>query len=281
MIVVLHPGIYSSIQDLGRSGFADIAMPIGGAMDVYSATVANQLLRNTSTAAVLEMTFGGMQLQFEKEVCICLTGADFNPVINGEAIAMNTVIKAAKGSVLSFGKKRYGVRTYLAVAGGFDTAVVLKSRSFYKGVTERSQLVKGDRLLVQPSEAIGSRTQAKVKVNESHFSSRMLSVSKGPEFELLSERQQAVLLQTVFTISNDNNRVGYRLEAPLKNSLQPILTSGVLPGTVQLTPSGTLLVLMRDCQVTGGYPRVLQLCEAGINRLAQKSTTDRVQFVLS
>ena len=281
MIVVLHPGIYSSIQDLGRSGFAHIAMPIGGAMDVYSATVANQLLRNTSTAAVLEMTFGGAQLQFEKEVCICLTGADFNPVINGEAIAMNTVIKVAKGSVLAFGKKRYGVRTYLAVAGGFDTAVVLKSRSFYKGVTERSQLVKGDRLLVQPREAIVSRTQAKLKVQKEHFSSRMLSVSQGPEFELLSEKQQAVLLQTVFAISNDNNRVGYRLEASLKNSLQPILTSGVLPGTVQLTPSGTLLVLMRDCQVTGGYPRVLQLCEASINRLAQKSTTDRIQFVLS
>ncbi len=281
MIVVLHPGIYSSIQDLGRSGFAHIAMPSGGAMDVYSAMVANQLLRNMSTAAVLEMTFGGAQLQFEKEVCICLTGADFNPTINGVAIAMNTALEVAKGSILSFGKKSYGVRTYLAVAGGFDTAVVLKSRSFYKGVTERSQLVKGDCLLVQPSEATGSRTQAKVKVNESHFSSRMLSVSKGPEFELLSEKQQAVLLQTVFAISNDNNRVGYRLGPLLKNSLQPILTSGVLPGTVQLTPSGTLLVLMRDCQVTGGYPRVLQLCETGINRLAQKSTTDCVQFVLS
>ena len=281
MIVVLHPGIYSSIQDLGRAGFAHIAMPIGGAMDVYSATVANQLLRNTSSAALLEMTFGGAQLQFEKEVCICLTGADFNPTINGVVIAMNTVIKVVKGSVLSFGYKHYGVRTYLAVAGGFDTAVVLKSRSFYTGVTEMSQLVKGDRLLVQPSEAIVARTQAKLKVHKEHFSSRMLSVSQGPEFELLSEKQQAVLLQTVFTISNDNNRVGYRLEAPLKNSLQPILTSGVLPGTVQLTPSGTLLVLMRDCQVTGGYPRVLQLCETGINRLAQKSTTDRIQFVLS
>ena len=281
MIVVLHPGIYSSIQDLGRSGFAHIAMPSGGAMDVYSATVANQLLRNTSTAAVLEMTFGGAQLQFEKEVCICLTGADFNPTINGVVIAMNTVIKVVKGSVLSFGNKRYGVRTYLAVAGGFDTAVVLKSRSFYTGVTEMSQLVKGDRLLVQPSEAIVARTQAKLKVHKEHFSSRMLSVSQGPEFELLSEKQQAVLLQTVFTISNDNNRVGYRLEASLKNSMQPILTSGVLPGTVQLTPSGTLLVLMRDCQVTGGYPRVLQLCETAINCLAQKSTTDRIQFVLS
>ena len=281
MIVVLHPRIYSSIQDLGRSGFAHIAMPIGGAMDRYSATVANQLLRNTRNAAVLEMTFGGMQLQFEKEVCICLTGADFNPEINGVAITMNTALKVAKGSVLSFGNKRYGVRTYLAVAGGFDTAVVLNSRSFYKGVTKRSQLLKGDRLLVQHNEVIASRTQAKLKVNESHFSSKVLPVFKGPEFDLLSEKQQAVLLQTVFTISNDNNRVGYRLEAPLKNSLQTILTSGVLPGTVQLTPSGTLLVLMRDCQVTGGYPRVLQLCEMAINRLAQKSTTDCVQFVLS
>ena len=194
---------------------------------------------------------------------------------------MNTVIEVAKGSVLAFGKKSYGVRTYLAVSGGFDTAVVLKSRSFYKGVTERSQLVKGDRLLVQHSEVTASRTQAKLKVHKEHFSSRMLPVSKGPEFELLSEKQQAVLLQTVFCVSNDNNRAGYRLEGSVLHSLPPILTSGVLPGTVQLTPSGTLLVLMRDCQVTGGYPRVLQLCEAGINCLAQKSTTDRIRFVMS
>ena len=74
--------------------------------------------------------------------------------------------------------------------------------------------------------------------------------------------------------------MAYQLEDPLKNSLQPIITSLVLPGTIQLTPSGSLIILMRDCQTTGGYPRILQLSEASINRLAQKSTGDKVRFEL-
>jgi len=104
--------------------------------------------------------------------------------------------------------------------------------------------------------------------------------SKGPEFNLLSDAQQKILTKNLFTISNDNNRTGYRLEEQVKNNLDSILTSGVLPGTVQLTPSGVLIVLMRDCQVTGGYPRVLQLTESAINQMAQKTTHDTFQFIL-
>ena len=85
-------------------------------------------------------------------------------------------------------------------------------------------------------------------------------------------------LKQQFTISVQNNRVGYRLEEPLENNLQSILTSAVLPGTVQLTPSGKLIVLMRDCQVTGGYLRVLQLSEKAINQLSQKTTGDKIKF---
>ena len=81
-----------------------------------------------------------------------------------------------------------------------------------------------------------------------------------------------------FIISEDNNRVGYRLKESLENNLKPILTSSVLPGTVQLTPSGKLIVLMRDCQVTGGYPRILQLSNESIDKLAQKITGDMIRF---
>ena len=81
-----------------------------------------------------------------------------------------------------------------------------------------------------------------------------------------------------FTISEDNNRVGYRLHETIENNLKPILTSAVLPGTVQLTPSGTLIVLMRDAQVTGGYPRVLQLTSFSIDILAQRVSGGEIQF---
>jgi len=117
-------------------------------------------------------------------------------------------------------------------------------------------------------------------LDKAHFTSNTFFCSKGPEFDLLSKAQQQKLLSDEFTISNDNNRMGYRLKEPVENDLKSILTSGVLPGTVQLTPSGKLLVLMRDCQVTGGYPRVLQLTGQSINQLAQKTTSDRIKFEL-
>jgi len=280
MITVLHPGIYCTIQDLGRFGFANIGVPISGPMDGHSASIGNQLLNNKKSAAVLEVTFGGCRLQFETDLTICLTGADFNPTIDGKLIGLNSVFKVPKGAVLTFGAKKYGVRTYLCVLGGFDTETVLKSRSYYKGITGHSYLQKGAVLTIGFNEPIEQKSHAKIKVNVQHFSTIKMSVTKGPEFELLSKKQQNALLKTVCTVSNDNNRVGYQLEESLENNLSPILTSAVLPGTVQLTPSGKLIVLMRDCQVTGGYPRVLQLSDAAISILGQKSAGDKVQFWL-
>ncbi len=97
---------------------------------------------------------------------------------------------------------------------------------------------------------------------------------------MLSAKQKGVFNSTEFAISTNNSRMGYQLNELLENDFSSMLTSAVLPGTVQLTPSGKLIVLMRDCQVTGGYPRVLQLTEKSINSLAQKTTGDSFRFVL-
>ena len=99
----------------------------------------------------------------------------------------------------------------------------------------------------------------------------------GPDFEELNKQQKKRLFEP-FTISEDNNRVGYRLHETIENNLKPILTSAVLPGTVQLTPSGTLIVLMRDAQVTGGYPRVLQLTSFSVDILSQMITGNSIKF---
>lgn len=280
MITVLNPGIYTSIQDLGRPGFAHIGVPISGVMDSYSAKIGNQILNNESAAAVIEITFGGCQFRFNTSTWICITGADFNATINGVQLTMNSLVKVDKDAMITFGKRVKGVRTYICVQGGIQFETVLKSNSYYKGITPRFILRKGDELKLgkNPTEII--ETHSKIKIPAAHFTSNTIVCSKGPEFNLLSDEQQERLTKNLFAISNDNNRMGYRLEEQLKNNLDPILTSGVLPGTVQLTPSGTLIVLMRDCQVTGGYPRVLQLTKQSINRLAQKATGEKLQFRL-
>jgi biotin-dependent carboxylase-like uncharacterized protein len=278
MIKVLHPGMYSTIQDQGRTGFAMIGVPISGAMDVYSSKLGNQILNNNLNDAVVEITFGGAKFQFDKELVVCLTGANFNPMIDGVRVDQNLAFKVKKDTILSFGKKEFGVRTYLCVQGGFDTEAILKSKSFYTGITSQSILKKGDVLPVFDTKMYAVTANSKIKVEAKHFTMQRIECTIGPEFNLLSKKQQNLLTESVFTISNDNNRMGYRLEEIVKNDFKDILTSGVLPGTVQLTPSGKLIVLMRDCQVTGGYPRVLQLTKESINILAQKTTNNTIRF---
>jgi biotin-dependent carboxylase-like uncharacterized protein len=278
MIKVLASGFYTSIQDLGRKGFANIGVLISGAMDLYSATLANQLLNNNENDAVLEITFGGCKLEFQSDCVVCITGADFLAKIDEKSIKNSVVVSVKKGSVLSFGKRNYGVRTYVAVFGGFQTDKILKSRSFYKGITKQNVLKKGDLLAINPNQKINTNTFSSIKLNKNHFQSKTLMCFKGPEFNLLSTEQIQQLKNTEFSVSSDNNRMGYRLYETLENDFKSMLTSSVLQGTIQLTPSGKLIVLMRDCQVTGGYPRILQLSEKAINQLAQKTTNDKIKF---
>jgi allophanate hydrolase subunit 2 len=109
----------------------------------------------------------------------------------------------------------------------------------------------------------------------------IIDVLKGPEFEMLSKTQKDALFSKPFIVSKNNNRMAYQLTETLSNNLDSIITSSVLPGTVQLTPSGKLIVLMRDCQTTGGYPRILQLKESSINVLAQKFADSEISFNFS
>ena len=110
------------------------------------------------------------------------------------------------------------------------------------------------------------------------FKSTTIEVYTGPEYNLLNALPKEQFSKTLFTISKENSRMGYRLQEHIENDLGSLLTSAVLPGTVQLTPSGKLIILMRDCQITGGYPRILQLTESSINNLAQKTTGDTFTF---
>ena len=279
MIQVLHPGIYSSVQDRGRIEFSKFGVPQSGAMDMYSYQFGNSLLHNPKSSASIEITFGLAKFSFLKDAIICITGANFSPKINEKLMDMNMILKVKKGSVLSFGERKYGVRTYVLVLGGFQTEEKLKSRSFYSGITEKIRLEKGDLLFYSEQNLSKNIGFTDFKNMEHLFFDKELECFPGPEFDLLTLEQKNNLKQE-FTISGDNNRVGYRLEETLENNIKPILTSGVLPGTVQLTPSGKLIVLLKDCQVTGGYPRILQLSSFAMSKLSQRMTGEKVKFLL-
>lgn len=279
MVKVIKSGFYSTIQDFGRIGYQHLGVPYSGVMDCYSASIGNAILGNNKYAAVIEMTMVGATLQFNCNTNICITGADMSPKINSNAIKLCKAISVKSGDVLSFGKANYGFRSYLAVSGGFKAEVVMKSRSMYKGITNAFVLKKNDGLPIS-STTLSISKNASIKVTKNHFTSKIIEVFKGPEFAFLSNEQQEKMLSKSFTISKENNRMAYQLNESLANNLQPIITSSVLPGTVQLTPSGKLIILMKDCQTTGGYPRILQLKEGSVDILAQKFTGQSISFNL-
>jgi biotin-dependent carboxylase-like uncharacterized protein len=278
VIAILHPGIYCSVQDQGRFGLTKMGIPQAGCADTYAAKMANAILKNHEKDALIEITFGQGKFKFTSDTYICLTGGDFSPKLNGKLIKMQSVYFIKKDSVLSFGKRVYGARVYLSVQGGIITETVYGSRSFFDGITQQ-KLGKGAMLPILPIQKYADNNFSKVRVSEKHFTTIYLPCLKGPEFFKLNQEQQRKLF-TPFSISDDNNRVGYRLKESLKNNLSSILTSAVLPGTVQLTPSGKCIILLQDCQVTGGYPRILQLTEIAIARVSQKITGDKIQFIL-
>ena len=278
MIEVLKTGLYDTIQDLGRMGYQEFGVPISGVMDRYSATLANSILGNSSHAAVLESIIVGPHLKFNQETAICISGADMNVKLNDIELKTNAVYQVEAGAVLKFGTCSYGCRSYVAVLGGFQTEVQMGSRSMYKSVTTTYKLNKGDILPILKTDNYTGNSFSSVKIDKSHFKVQELEVLKGPEFEKLDDIEKQKLFGTAFSISKDSNRMAYQFDEILDNSLQDIITSLVLPGTVQLTPSGKLIVLMRDCQITGGYPRVLQLTEKSINKLVQQFIGYKITF---
>ena len=280
MLKVLKSGFYASIQDLGRFGFRSFGVPVSGSMDAYSSQFANALLGNGTFDAVIEMTMVGGTFQFMEPTVIAISGADMRPTLNSEAIVQNGIITIKAKDILSFGKHTRGFRTYLAIKGGFTTETVLGSKSQYHPVTANNTLQKNDTLSYEPFSEAPKKSNATVKYDDSVLLDNVLEAYKGPEFEKLSDIDKHVLLNTEFKVSKLNNRMAYQLEPLIKNDLKPILTSPVLPGTVQWTPQGNLIVLMRDGQSTGGYPRVLQFSEMAINTLSQKTVGNTLKIRL-
>ena len=269
MIEVLKTGLYDTIQDLGRFNVQEYGVPFSGAMDLHSTKVANTVLGNDLTDAVLEITIIGPKLKFHCNTVIALSGGDFSPKLNSKPINMNTQIRVHKNDVLSFGTRNYGCRSYLAVKGGFQTEFIMNSFSMYDAITIHSRLKKGSQLPISEISETNPNAFASLRINKKHFEVSELQVFKGMEFNSLSLLEQELLLSTEYTISRDSNRMAYQVDDTIENKIEPIITSLVLPGTVQLTPSGKLLILMRDCQTTGGYPRILQVSEQSINQLSQ------------
>lgn len=278
MLKVLKSGFYTTIQDSGRLGYLNKGVPVSGVMDSFSASKLNLLLDNSANAAVMEITMTGPTLEFEEETYICLGGAEISVTLNNNPIQNYRVYKINKGDILSYGRLKVGFRNYLAIKNGFQTDVVIASRSWYYPLTPKSHLKDRDIIAYNPCPSyVPKITEWQV---DSFLDETVLEVARGPEFEFLDDRHLERLFSKEFSIAKDYNRMAYQIEESIAGHEIAMLTSATLPGTVQLTPSGKLIILMKDGQTTGGYPRLLQLSDKAISILAQKKYKDTISFNL-
>ena len=278
MIKVLKEGLFTTIQDIGRFGYKNIGVPVSGSMDQTSAKLANLLLGNDESSAVLEMTLVGPTLEFMNDTYISITGADMNPSLNKQKVLQNKPLFVNKGDILYLSHSSNGMRSYLGIKGGFNSEKKLGSKSFYRGITKREKLIKNDK--IKFSKVTSSTMKMNKSINDFKINRKnKINVFKGPEFDLLDSNSKDIIFNTDFTIGV-NNRMAYNLVEPIENSISSIISSPVMPGTVQLTPSGRLIILCRDCQTSGGYPRVLQLDKSSMDSLSQKTIGETIKLKL-
>lgn len=298
-LTVLKPGLLSTFQDMGRTGHQHLGVPVCGAMDVCSHRLANLLAGNDTDHATLEMTLVGPTLRFEAPACFAIAGADLHPTINGAPVAAYRPLIARAGDVLAFGSAApdTGVRTYLAVHGGYALTPVLQSTSTYVrgafGGHAGRPLAKGDTIglhttltttpvnLTDLAQALWQirvyLPSAVVARARSHL--RLLPGVHWDEFAAASRHD---LLNSEFRISVQSDRMGYRLEGPALSMTTPrqILSEAASYGTIQVPSGGEAIILMADRQSTGGYPKIAQVITVDLPWLAQRRPGQTVRFEL-
>jgi biotin-dependent carboxylase-like uncharacterized protein len=275
MIEVVRTGPLTTVQDLGRAGYAHLGVPLSGAADRASLCLANRLVGNPEDAAGLELTFGGAALRFTAAAWIAVTGA---PLPTRPA-PMNAPWHVPAGAVVEFGTPSAGVRTYVAVRGGVDVPPVLGSRStdLLSGLGP-APLSAGDRLPV--GRADGPIT-VDVAPGLEPEEEPVLRIAAGPRddwFESL-----VPLAEGTYEVTPQSNRVGVRLDGPAltRRRTGELPSEGMVTGSLQVPPNGLPIIFLADHPTTGGYPVAAVLASGDVPRAAQLRPGQRVRFRLS
>lgn len=310
-LIILKPGFYTTVQDLGRQGRRKDGLASGGAMDRYALRTANLLVGNDEGAAGLELTLVGPSFTTERDTLLAICGAHMAPHVDGGELPMWRPVWVAAGRRVTFGAAAAGCRAYIAVAGGIDAAAALGSRSTDVrariGGVDGRPLQAGDAL---PCGGSGARAawarlwRAELAAREAAepqaragfaapgwFAPPLayggggtdgieLRAMPGSEFGRLSAAARTAFFTERFRVAPASDRMGVRLAGPSleQTDSTELLSHGVVPGTVQLPLDGSPIVLAADCQTTGGYPKIAHVIAADLPLLAQARPGASISF---
>jgi len=281
-IVCVKPGLQTTVQDSGRDGFQSFGVPIAGPMDRKAAINANRLVGNPDYYPVMEFAVLGPTLEFSGAGVIALTGGPFDCNLDQEPVTWYKPIKLDGTKVLTVGRVAKGCRGYLAVGGKWELESWLNSCSAspqFGSLLTPDSIMSAGKIIRVYAEATASGA---VPETIPERKGSLLRILAGPEYHQLDTPVIKDILNRDFIISPQSNRMGYRLGPGLISYQDPleIISSGVVPGTIQLVPSGELIILLADAQTTGGYPRVAHVIRDDQDKLAQMKPDDSVRFKL-
>ena len=299
MIEVKRAGFYTSVQDTGRPALRHLGVGLSGAMDPLALSVANLMLDNQADAAGLEITMGTASFVFREDTEIALAGAPRKAMLDGHPLQNWWARGVQAGQVLNLGAPREGVRSYLAIRGGLAVPDVLGSLSTdlkggFGGLDGRP-LRNGDMLSVHPTAPMarpnpgfglcpwlldpyaqsGDEGSA-----ESPSETPTIHVLPAAQWEDLTPDARLRLTDTEWRISPQSNRVGCLLEGPELSmpARHEMRSHGIMPGVIQLPPSGRPMVQLCDGNTSGGYPVVATVIRTDLHRFAQLRPGSGVRF---
>lgn len=294
---IIKPGISSSIQDLGRWGYQQFGVPVGGAMDKVSAALANSICGNDEYEAVIEMTLHGTSILFNEPTYCAIVGGGCKVYVDEIELPFNRLLHIPAASIINTKADASGCRSYLAVAGGLNITKELGSASTYMpseiGGVEGRALRRGDiisfkknKSSIEPTSLINIGKNIEVSQWEITGQQSIkdtpasIRVFRGPEFDWFDKASQENFFNTVYTITPQSNRIGYRLDGALlalKENIEMISTP-VTAGIIQVDHQGNPIILMADAQTIGGYPRIARVCSSDISVLAQLRPGEKLRL---
>ncbi|MBJ7996516.1 biotin-dependent carboxyltransferase [Bacillus mycoides] len=297
-VEILHAGMFTTVQDLGRFHYQQYGVPVGGAMDKSALRMINMLVGNEENEAGLEITIMGPKLLIKKTTLLAIGGADMEPLLNGERIPLWRPILAEEGSMLCLGKAKSGCRAYVTFAGGINIDRTMGSKSTYiraaLGGIEGRMLKKGDYFQIGTGAEVASRfiqnlqEEKRIKTKwaicnnalPKYKKHSILRVITDFEYDQFTEESIKSFFSKEYKVSNYADRMGYRLDGDVLNRVEKIeiLSSPVTFGTIQVPNGGQPIILMADRQTTGGYPRIGNVISVDLPLLAQLKPGDYVTF---
>lgn len=279
LLRIEQPAVLTQLQDLGRFGHMALGFPQSGPMDELAFAANNHLLDNPENAVQLEIAPGGLILTVLAECTIAIAGAYPHPSLDGKPLVNFHSYKVRRGQELRMRFPRLGQYTYLAVKGGFSAPLILGSSATCARIDIFPERLRRGSLLAGIAEEHFAPERGIPRVQIPNYQDDTFNVLPAYQYPQFSGKMRRCFAAQRYRVVK-SNRMGTVLRGatPLCFSGGELLSEGIVPGAIQINNEGQPIVLHKDAQTVGGYPKIAVLTTESRSRLAQCQQGREVRF---